>query len=193
MEERGIQPNVISYSAAISACEKGRQYQKALDLLSKMEERGIQLNVISYSAAIECLFAAGKFGRALSIVQSGQKAGHYPHFGISDLKWDLHGLTLAVACMLLVNSLMLLVLLGDDVSKDILIVTGQGHGSGEVRPVLQSEVPRFLRDRLGLEPSPVVGNAGRFVIKQAVLREWKRSKKEKIQQLQYMFHQNATF
>ena len=36
MQDRGVQPNVISFSAAISACEKGGQWERALELLEEM-------------------------------------------------------------------------------------------------------------------------------------------------------------
>ena len=43
---------MISFSAAISACEKGGQWERALSLLGKMRKAGITSNVISFSAAI---------------------------------------------------------------------------------------------------------------------------------------------
>ena len=36
MRQRALRPNVISYSAATSACEKGGQWQRALELLEGM-------------------------------------------------------------------------------------------------------------------------------------------------------------
>jgi len=41
MKARGLQPDVISYNAAISACEKGLQWEKTLELLSEMNSRGL--------------------------------------------------------------------------------------------------------------------------------------------------------
>ena len=43
---------MISYSATISACEKGSQWNHALQLLREMTGREVQPEVISYSAAI---------------------------------------------------------------------------------------------------------------------------------------------
>ncbi|CAK0795996.1 unnamed protein product [Prorocentrum cordatum] len=42
-----LEPDVIVYNAAISACEKGEQWQRALGLLSEMREADLQPNVIS--------------------------------------------------------------------------------------------------------------------------------------------------
>ena len=64
MRERGIEPDVISYSAAISACEKGGQWERALELLEGMRERGIEPDVISYSAAISACARASQAAHA---------------------------------------------------------------------------------------------------------------------------------
>ena len=39
MQGRGLDPNVITFSAAISACEKGQQPERALELLAEMQGR----------------------------------------------------------------------------------------------------------------------------------------------------------
>ena len=52
-----MEPNVISYIAAIPACEKGQQFPRALSLLAQMEARGLEPNVVSYIAAVH---ACGK-------------------------------------------------------------------------------------------------------------------------------------
>ena len=49
---RGLLPNVITYSAAISACEKGQQPPQAVQLLPDMRRKGLLPSVISYNAAI---------------------------------------------------------------------------------------------------------------------------------------------
>ena len=48
--KQGIPTNVITHSATISACEKGRQWQRAVGLFEEMSKRGIQSNVITWSA-----------------------------------------------------------------------------------------------------------------------------------------------
>ena len=52
MRQRVLEPNVISYTAAISACEKGGQWERALVFLQDIQQRGLDLDVISYSAVI---------------------------------------------------------------------------------------------------------------------------------------------
>ena len=52
MEGRGPEPNVITYNATISACEKGHQLERALELLAEIRGRDLEPNVITYSAVI---------------------------------------------------------------------------------------------------------------------------------------------
>ena len=50
-----IEPNVITYSATISTCEKIAQWEHALELFDELKRSGIRPNVITYSAvAIAC-------------------------------------------------------------------------------------------------------------------------------------------
>ena len=47
-----LEPDVVSYNAAISACAKGKQWASALSLLDRMRLEGVTPNVITYNAAI---------------------------------------------------------------------------------------------------------------------------------------------
>merc|ERR1712107_455006 len=58
MQHRGLLPDVITYNAAISACEKGQQPQQALQLLDQMQHRGLLPDIITYSVAVNV--CAGK-------------------------------------------------------------------------------------------------------------------------------------
>ena len=48
----GVQVNTITYSAAISACEKGAEWDIALDMLKTMGDVGVQVSTIICSAAV---------------------------------------------------------------------------------------------------------------------------------------------
>ena len=48
----GLAPGVTSYNAAISACEKGQQWQRALELLEEVRAAGLAPGVIRYIAEI---------------------------------------------------------------------------------------------------------------------------------------------
>ena len=60
MCKAGVTMDVISFSAAISACEKGGQWQRAMCVLDDMLKAGVTGNVISLNAAIS---ACGKGGQ----------------------------------------------------------------------------------------------------------------------------------
>jgi len=51
-------PDVFTYSAAISACDKSQQHQHALQLVRAMQRHAIVPDVVAYSAAIS---ACGKY------------------------------------------------------------------------------------------------------------------------------------
>ena len=52
MPSKWLEPNVISYSAAISACEKNTPREKALSLLQEMPSEWLEPDVIRHSSAI---------------------------------------------------------------------------------------------------------------------------------------------
>ena len=68
MKSSGVEPSVISYNAAISACEKGGQWEPALQLLEEMKSSGIEPDVISYSAAISACEKGGRRERVLELL-----------------------------------------------------------------------------------------------------------------------------
>lgn len=47
MDREGVVKNEITYSSAISACEKGGNWRVALDLLKQMKERKIRPTAIA--------------------------------------------------------------------------------------------------------------------------------------------------
>ncbi|CAK0890906.1 unnamed protein product [Prorocentrum cordatum] len=57
-----------SYSAGISACEKGEQWQQALSLLSEMSERKVDLDVVSCSACVSACEKGGQWEHALRLL-----------------------------------------------------------------------------------------------------------------------------
>ena len=52
MQPHDLAPDVITYNAAISACEKGQQPHTAMSLLTGMQPQDLAPDVITYSAAI---------------------------------------------------------------------------------------------------------------------------------------------
>ena len=79
MKGRGLQPDVITLSVAISACEKGGQWQKAMELFESMKSRGMQPNVITISAAISAFEKGGQWQKALYLIESMEPAARRYH------------------------------------------------------------------------------------------------------------------
>ena len=59
---------MISYSAAISACEKGQQWDQALSLLPEMWSSWLQPNVINYNSATSAYEKGQQWDQALSLL-----------------------------------------------------------------------------------------------------------------------------
>ena len=70
----GVEPNIYTYTSAISACEKGRQCDLALELLAEMKGRAIEPNVISYNAAISACGVGRRPERALELLTEMQES-----------------------------------------------------------------------------------------------------------------------
>jgi pentatricopeptide repeat domain-containing protein 1 len=61
MPKAKISPYVTSFNAAISACEKGGQWEQALALFQAIPKAKISPNVISYNAAISACEKGERF------------------------------------------------------------------------------------------------------------------------------------
>jgi pentatricopeptide repeat domain-containing protein 1 len=51
MAQAKVERNTISYSATISACAKGREWQSAMMLFGAMGQANVERNTITYNAA----------------------------------------------------------------------------------------------------------------------------------------------
>lgn len=78
MKREGIKPSVVSYSALVSASEKGGQWKLALEILDEMKEAGYVGNVVAYSAAISALAKGQQWEKALELFREIQSNGGHP-------------------------------------------------------------------------------------------------------------------
>jgi pentatricopeptide repeat domain-containing protein 1 len=83
MKAEGVRPTVITYSALISACEKGGQWKLALEVLEDMKTAGHGVNVIAYSATISALSKGQQWEIALQLFRQIEESGQTPRYIIA--------------------------------------------------------------------------------------------------------------
>ena len=52
MQQKGVESDLITYSAANSACGKAKQLGKAMKLLAEMRQKGLAPDVITFNAVV---------------------------------------------------------------------------------------------------------------------------------------------
>merc|ERR1712136_595237 len=71
----GLRPNVISCSAAITACEKSGQWERALCLFQEMLRQGLQPDIVSYSVTISACEKGGQWEHTLELLHEMRQCG----------------------------------------------------------------------------------------------------------------------
>ena len=71
-------PDMVGVNAAISACEKGRQWQVALALLSAMPSMRLIPDTVSFNAAISACEKVGRWPVALGLLVAMTEARAWP-------------------------------------------------------------------------------------------------------------------
>ena len=61
---------MISFSACISACEKGKQWEQALELLETMPRLQVEANIITFNAVLSALEKAALWRVALDFLEA---------------------------------------------------------------------------------------------------------------------------
>mmetsp|Transcript_40075 Transcript_40075/g.114658 ORF Transcript_40075/g.114658 Transcript_40075/m.114658 type:complete len:96 (+) Transcript_40075:382-669(+) len=72
MQRSVVSPNVISFSAAISACDRAGQWVQALALLAAALAAGLEPDVFAFSAAISACSTAGLGQAAVKLLNEMQ-------------------------------------------------------------------------------------------------------------------------
>ena len=73
MKESGLTPDIQTYSSAISACEAGGQWQRALGVLQKIDER--DMNLYCFNAAISACEKGGAWVEAVDLYEKMKTIG----------------------------------------------------------------------------------------------------------------------
>ena len=69
---------MLSYNAAISACEEAKQSHKALELPAEMQQEGLEPNAIKYSAITSACEQAKQPDKALELLADGSREAWSP-------------------------------------------------------------------------------------------------------------------
>eukprot|EP00931_Biecheleriopsis_adriatica_P106333 TRINITY_DN8079_c3_g1_i5.p3 TRINITY_DN8079_c3_g1~~TRINITY_DN8079_c3_g1_i5.p3 ORF type:complete len:122 (-),score=24.85 TRINITY_DN8079_c3_g1_i5:105-470(-) len=69
MQQRGVQPNAITFNALINACGKGSQAEKAVEVFEEMQQRGLTPDVITYSALISACAKGSQAEKAVEVFE----------------------------------------------------------------------------------------------------------------------------
>ncbi|CAE7305143.1 unnamed protein product [Symbiodinium natans] len=68
----------VTFSACVSACEKCRKWQYAVDLLSQMDRKRVAKNLITYGACISACAACGQWEQSLGLLHDMRSAEIFP-------------------------------------------------------------------------------------------------------------------
>lgn len=148
-----------------------------------------------YTEAINALYKFGMYEEADQLYAEGAASGHLPWAVMEDsdasnLKLDLHGMSIAVAHSAICVSLQKETARsseGNVWDKDVIIITGTGRRSGErFRPVLTTEVQKMLQGQFvpPLGAVSVPGNKGMLKIPKEDIADWfdnqRRQKRDRL-------------
>ena len=70
MTDRGIPPNLLCYTAALSACSRSGQWAAALRLWNQMDERNVSADSVCIVEVLEACASAGEWQAGLQVVEA---------------------------------------------------------------------------------------------------------------------------
>merc|ERR1712150_441265 len=77
--EASFKPDVVTYNASISACEKGEQWALALHILAEMELHKLQPNDITYNALCSACTRGQQWALSLYLLTKIRTMGFEPN------------------------------------------------------------------------------------------------------------------
>lgn len=112
MSDQGCAPDVVTYTALISANERGGQWRRALQAYERMILQRCRPDAIVYNAIIDAVWETGVIWaqrKALSIFDTARSQGHFKQQqirNVSRAEVNLHALTAGVAVLSLYSWLL---------------------------------------------------------------------------------------
>ncbi len=76
---QGLKPNVITYSSLVSACSKGMETEKALEVCANLKHSGLQPDVITLNALISACSKKNEKEKALEVFVDMKQSGLKPN------------------------------------------------------------------------------------------------------------------
>ena len=67
MQFARVKPDLFSYNAAMTACAKGAEWERALALLGELRPRGLEPSVVSYNAVVFAFVKSAQWRRAIQV------------------------------------------------------------------------------------------------------------------------------
>jgi len=67
LPQRGLLPDVVTYSAVVNACEKGHQPGRALEVFQAMQRQSVVMDVITYTVLISACQKGRHLEKALEL------------------------------------------------------------------------------------------------------------------------------
>ena len=77
-EDSKVRPDVISFTQALSAAEKTRDFEAADRLLSTMKKEGVKWNQYTYAVVLSICGKAGRWPQAIKLLQAMRRRGLTP-------------------------------------------------------------------------------------------------------------------
>lgn len=105
MQVQGCTPDVVTYTALISAYERGGQWRRALQAYEQMCSQRCKPDAIVYNAIIDAIWETGVVWaqrKALQIFKVAFKQGHFRQQALQGRKRvevNLHAMTAGVAVL----------------------------------------------------------------------------------------------
>ena len=170
--------------------------QNAVQLFGRLqEERGMKADRMLIETMLQTCFSNQVYTNTLTLTREAISIGMYKPFPLgtagSMCIWDLHNTIEMDACFLLAEAFdRAAAHAAQGVVRDVVVITGKGHGSKNNVPVLRRKIPLFLSDAIGLKVTRLKDNKGRLLVTGNSLQQWASS--TKYLQFRMLFGQNST-
>ena len=79
MKQQNVVPNATAYNVVISACEKARQPDRALELFGMMKQQQVLPNLNTHNALMQVLASTGQIVAGFELFAQAESFGGLSH------------------------------------------------------------------------------------------------------------------